>query len=407
MLLLLFLLLLPAITAALPATLHLLSDANATHGALCLDGSPPGVYIRDTLPGAPWIIAQAGGGWCFNESDCYARSLTPLGSSLTWAPTQEGSGLESDDCTANPTFCAFNVALLPYCDGMSQLSSRSDPILYTNASTGATTELWARGLNILAAVLDHLLAATSLPLATAVLLDGCSAGGHSAYHHLDRVGALLPGADVRAVGDAGFFLDSQIATGSRYSYSPGQFYYRSLLSYYFAMHNASAGVAAACLASKPPAAAWQCATSLEALRWSTRPAFALQSDYDSYQMGNHFAPPWLPGVDPAWAACTGNASACWPEQVDYLQAAWVGPFRGALAVAGVLGPRLTPHGPHGLFLHSCQTHCQVGSAHAIAIGGTSMYQALSAWWARDRGPGADYAWVDCLGPACNPTCSAA
>ena len=319
----------------------------------------------------------------------------------------QGSGLESEDCAANPTFCAYNVALLPYCDGCSQLGSRSDPLLWRNATSGATVRLWARGANILAAVLDHLLAATSLPQARAVLLDGCSAGGHSVFHHLDRVAALLPAADVRGVGDAGFFLDAAVATGGRYDYAPGQFYYRSLLRYYYAMHNASAGVAPACLAAKAPANAWQCATSLEALRWASRPAFALQSDYDAYQMVNHFAPPWVAGVDAAWGACLGNASACWPEQVDYLQAAWVAPFRGALAVAGVLGPRVTPHGPHGLFLHSCPTHCQVGSAHAIAIGGTTMYQALSAWWGREGGQGAVYNWVDCLGPACNPTCAAA
>ena len=374
---------------------------------MCLDSSPPGVYLRESNPGGPWIISTAGGGWCYNESDCYARSLTPLGSSATWPATQEGSGLESDDCSAdaNPTFCLFNVALIPYCDGDSQLGSRSDPILYTNASTGAVTRLWARGANIHAAVMDYLLSATSLPRAREVLVDGCSAGGHSAFHHLDSIGDLLPGADVRAVGDAGFFFDAQIATGGRYDYAPGQFYYRSLLQYYFALHNASAGVSRACLAAKPPQSAWECATSLEALRWSARPAFVLQSGYDAYQMTNHFAPPWLPGVDPAWAACTANASACWPEQVDYLAAAWVGPYRGALAVAGVLGPRLTPHGPHGLFLHSCLTHCQVASAHAIVIGNTSMYGAISAWWARARGPGADYAWVDCLGPSCNPTCS--
>ena len=401
------LLLLPACAAAVPATLHLLAGANATHGALCLDASPPGVYIRDTTPGAPWLIYSAGGGWCFNASDCYARSLTPLGGSGSWPPSLEGSGLESDDCAANPTFCAFNVAMMGYCDGDSQLGNRSDPILYTNESTGATTALWARGASNHRAIMDYLLATTSLPQARAVLLDGCSAGGHSALHHLDRVAALLPGATVRAVADAGFFLDAQIATGGRYDYAPGQFYYRSLLRYYFAMHNASAGVSAACLASKPPQSAWECATSLEALRWSSRPVFALQSDYDSYQLGNHFAPAWLPGVDPAWAACAANASACWPEQVDYLQAAWVAPFRGALAVAGALGPRPTPHGPHGLFLHSCLTHCQAGSARAIAIGNTTMYDALSAWWAGSRGAGADYAWVDCLGPACNPTCALA
>ena len=103
--LVLLLLLLPAPAHPAPARLVLLHDAPLTHGARCLDGSPPGVYIRDTHPGNPWIIAQDGGGWCYNESSCYERSLTPLGSSTSWPATREGVGLEDDNCTNNPAFC--------------------------------------------------------------------------------------------------------------------------------------------------------------------------------------------------------------------------------------------------------------------------------------------------------------
>ena len=105
------------VTTATPAQLFILNDAIISHGGRCLDGSPPGVYVRDTHPGNPFIIAQDGGGWCYNETDCYDRSLTALGSSKSWPTTRYGTGLEDDNCTNNPTFCSFNVALLPYCDG--------------------------------------------------------------------------------------------------------------------------------------------------------------------------------------------------------------------------------------------------------------------------------------------------
>ena len=81
------------------------------------------------------------------------------------------------------------------------------------------------------------------------------------------------------------------------------------------------------------------------------------------------------------------------------------PYRGALAVAGALGSRVTPHGPHGIFLHSCIVHCQMGEMHTLAIDGTTMYTAISTWWAKGRGGGPDYQWVDCVGVGCNPTCT--
>lgn len=114
----------PFTVTATPAQLFILHDAIFSHGARCLDGSPPGVYVRDTHPGNPYIIAQSGGGWCYNETDCYDRSLTALGSSNSWPTTRYGTGLEDDNCTNNPTFCSFNVALLPYCDGNVRVAVR-------------------------------------------------------------------------------------------------------------------------------------------------------------------------------------------------------------------------------------------------------------------------------------------
>lgn len=391
--------------AATNATLVLLPWANATHGAVCLDNSPPGVYVRDNgVAGTPWILAWDGGGFCFNESDCYERSLTPLGSSLNWPSTRVGLGIESDDCSLNPAFCAFNVALFPYCDGFSQLGSRSDAIVFApNASFSAS--VWARGYNILHATLDYLFANTSLATAPAVLLDGCSAGGLSALHHVDVVASLAsPGVDVRAVADAGFFADLATVTGD--------FYYRSLLTYYFQMHNGSAGVKGACLASRPAADAWQCATSALAVAGAEHAVFLIESDFDSYQLGNVFAPVWLPGVDPSWGACAGNASACSAQQANDLLYSWMAPFRGALAFAGALGPPPRPppsNGPNGLFLHSCFSHCQWGQMHQYAIAGQTMYEAFVTWYnySLPEGKAATYQWIDCQGILCNPSCGAA
>jgi hypothetical protein len=63
--------------------LHML---DAGTGALCLDGSPGGFYLRNGTQ-TSWMIELEGGGWCVNEEDCLARSKTDIGSSKSWPPT--------------------------------------------------------------------------------------------------------------------------------------------------------------------------------------------------------------------------------------------------------------------------------------------------------------------------------
>jgi hypothetical protein len=90
----------------------LLTDAAKT-GAVCLDGSPGGGYIRRGDPDK-WIIFHQGGGWCGSDADCAHRancshspvgcimggSCCALGSSTVWGPTYtdtyEGSQIFSD-----------------------------------------------------------------------------------------------------------------------------------------------------------------------------------------------------------------------------------------------------------------------------------------------------------------------
>jgi hypothetical protein len=81
-------------------------------GAVCLDGTLPGLYYR-AGKGADvnkWIVhfegvhiccecafdrvlLHVGGGWCVSPSDCLARSKTNLGSSSQWTPTASYGGI--------------------------------------------------------------------------------------------------------------------------------------------------------------------------------------------------------------------------------------------------------------------------------------------------------------------------
>ena len=62
--------------------LHLITSATS-NGAVCLDGSSPGIYLRNGtgVDKSKWIIFFGGGAWCHDRDTCYERSNTELGSS--------------------------------------------------------------------------------------------------------------------------------------------------------------------------------------------------------------------------------------------------------------------------------------------------------------------------------------
>ena len=65
-------------------SLHLFPEAS---GALCLDGSPGGVYVQrgSGEDAGRWVVHLQGGGWCVNEDECALRAGTDLGSSSAWS----------------------------------------------------------------------------------------------------------------------------------------------------------------------------------------------------------------------------------------------------------------------------------------------------------------------------------
>lgn len=95
-------------------------------GAVCLDGSPPGYYIRqgNGSSASKWILHLEGGGWCADEGTCLNRSKTALGSSTFWPPSAAFNGFLSDNATVNPDFYDWNMVYLMYCDGSSFTSNR-------------------------------------------------------------------------------------------------------------------------------------------------------------------------------------------------------------------------------------------------------------------------------------------
>merc|ERR1719264_1136398 len=159
--------------------LHLMKDKGLQKkGAVCLDGTDAGFYFAPAANPAnthDWQLYFEGGGWCYDEVDCWGRSLTYLGSTAKRPSTVTAGGLMSDSCEVNPDFCNFNRVYMLYCDGNSFSGDRDQPLLVRGPS-GEEKPVYFRGRRILDAVLETLLP-MGLDKAESVLLTGCSAGG--------------------------------------------------------------------------------------------------------------------------------------------------------------------------------------------------------------------------------------
>ena len=73
------------VTSGLTGKLRFLPhDLSNPESAACLDGSPYGFYfVPSTKNSTKWTISINGGGWCYDEVDCYCRSKTQLGGEWT------------------------------------------------------------------------------------------------------------------------------------------------------------------------------------------------------------------------------------------------------------------------------------------------------------------------------------
>ena len=155
----------------------------------CLDGSPGSFFIHKGSDSNKWQLYFEGGGWCYNEKDCFNRAHGDLGSSTNYPPSVErdqvGGGVISASCETNPTFCNHNFVYMKYCDGDSS-SGASDIV-----TTVEGEDQHHRGHYILGGVLESHLADHNLADATELHLTGCSAGGLSTYLHTDYVGEFV------------------------------------------------------------------------------------------------------------------------------------------------------------------------------------------------------------------------
>ena len=72
--------------------------SSVDQGAVCLDGSPPAIYMAkanitaDPTAGTKWVLYFKGGGWCYDVESCAARGEGLLGSSSRLKELQPAFG---------------------------------------------------------------------------------------------------------------------------------------------------------------------------------------------------------------------------------------------------------------------------------------------------------------------------
>eukprot|EP00040_Diaphanoeca_grandis_P005613 m.33699 g.33699 ORF g.33699 m.33699 type:complete len:393 (+) comp16857_c2_seq1:74-1252(+) len=323
-----------------------LTDAAKNNGAVCLDGSPGGGYIRKGDP-KRWIIFNQGGGWCSSDSNCAQRANSTLGSSIHWPATYTDT-YEGSELFATKPFSEFTIMFVMYCDGGSLSGNVSEPVNVDGQL------VYYRGRRLLDGVIDYALS-EGLSNADELLFSGCSAGGLTTYLHADYVASRMPTTvNTVAVADAMFSVNHNSIAN--------QPLYPSRMQWGYAAWNSKASVNQDCLQALGGADGvdgWKCMFGASVAPFIKTPLFVVNSKYDTWQEKA------IIGVDCSIAACNKTEQAFWANYSHIM-----------VEIAQALPSQ------HGVFLTNCPAHCQLGIANFpnATIDGTSMADAVTMWY---------------------------
>lgn len=404
-----------------PMSLHVMSDKGLKGmGAVCLDGSDAAFYFSpasDPKNIHDWEIHFQGGGWCYDEMDCWGRSsVSFLGTSKGLPPAMSEGGIMSDDCATNPDFCNVNRVHMVYCDGNSFSGNRDEPVVVTGLD-GKQKPLYFRGKRIIDATLQTLLT-LGLDKAENVLLSGCSAGGLATFLHTDYVynwffAAAVPMKKFRSAPISGFFLLHNTVVSEPV--------YPEEMKYIFNLANSTHGLNNRCIAAQAKGEEWRCNFAEYAYAYTEAPIFPFNSALDSWQTGciytSEFPPRWPKqntttngycSSAPGWKACSDNPEKCTQGQMVVMNR-YINDFQSIMeskATYNKLG--------NGAFIHSCHTHCEaLGAAwNTIKVNGLTIQQAFSKWWHNEPEAASAHTYSSCLYHTatspheCNPSCGA-
>lgn len=262
-------------------------------------------YQPSTTNSTKWTVAIQGGGWCYDEVDCYCRSLMHYGTSTLlpkeagcqcFNPLEDGSGTDAD----------CNCLFLPYLDGGSFSGYRAEPVPVPYVGiVPANATVTMRGLANLDGAIEHALRSLGMGGATELVVQGTSAGGLSTFLHADRitgaVRAMAPALKkIAAAPVVGYFLDHSNLAGSSGATGPNTqdwsnisshtaANYTTWMQYVVTMQNmtfgADGGLTEACRA-KHPTQPHLCFMSPHMQDVIETPFFMFNSRFDEWQLLN-------------------------------------------------------------------------------------------------------------------------
>eukprot|EP00286_Rhodomonas_abbreviata_P025589 CAMPEP_0181304678 /NCGR_PEP_ID=MMETSP1101-20121128/9288_1 /TAXON_ID=46948 /ORGANISM="Rhodomonas abbreviata, Strain Caron Lab Isolate" /LENGTH=597 /DNA_ID=CAMNT_0023410471 /DNA_START=141 /DNA_END=1930 /DNA_ORIENTATION=+ len=318
--------------------------------AVCLDGTPYGYWLCPDTGGSQWMLWLEGGGICDGEQDCSERSKTELGSSIDWDQRNRRCPEDID----------VRIVFMDYCDGTAYTSNRAEPFTYNG------NELYFRGAAIVDAVIANLKADHGLADATKVVFGGNSAGALGVFHHLNRVAAQLPNAEIIGTPMSGFLLDHD-------NMGPGETFTEQLKTL-SVMFGSEAVLNEDCKAENP-GDELVCLLPQYFAQFITPRWFAINSRFDMFQLQVIAQVPCIAETD----QLGGEVSCVSAEQnaiveygKDFLQ-----------VIQTVLSDDLTTN---GAFISACINH----GSFDTPIDGRDAYEAFDVWF---KG-GTRELWVD-------------
>jgi len=325
----------------------LLNNASK-RGAVCLDGSPGGYYIRthsaQGVKADPkrWVVFHQGGGWCGSDVNCAARANMRLGSSNTWPATYDGSlASEASELISDPHFSRFTVVFAMYCDGGSWTGAAT-----TTPVTVKNQTIFYRGRALLDAMLDNLIEQEGMNEAQELLYSGCSAGGLTTFLHADYVRDVIsqraPSARVVALIDAMYSRDiivNSLGEEPRLN---------SLMEWGFTAWGSAPSVNQHCLeamiAKHGVTGGWRCMFGASVAPFVQTPTFILNSKFDTWQIKSIIGANCSPTRGHIFRCSNRSAASFWDSYA-----------KDMVSDLDALPRR------HGAFVHNCAGHCQTGS----------------------------------------------
>ncbi|XP_070539058.1 uncharacterized protein [Ptychodera flava] len=341
-------------------------------GAYCLDGSPPGYYFRKGRNEGKnsWILFLAGGGWCYNISDCHDRSFSALGSSKFFPTQVLFDGFLANDEKTNADFYDWNVAYLAYCDGASFSGNADMPVKYKDRN------IYFRGKRVLDLLLDYLLQ-HGLSEADRVIIGGVSAGGIAVYIHADYIKSKLPvSTTVQAFSDAGYIPDIRNITNFQNI--------RIVFQRIYNFQQVKGSLNKACLDANDRSSQWKCFFPQYSFQYIKTPMFVLNSAYDYWTL---------------WYALDLR---CYHSECDTKGKYYYTYYQKEFMA---LMQQVFSSTKDGVYISSCYAHSQASNGEwtNYIVNGTTPQEAFSDWYFSRKSVG-ESKYLDCMTPGCNPTC---